>query len=86
MIPTHATKAGGRYRYYVSTPFPHREAKIASAGSVSRVPAADVEDTVVKSLRKHLAAKQDGATSCAVRLGDREALAQLVAGIVVHRD
>jgi site-specific DNA recombinase len=86
MIPTHATKAGVRYRYYVSTPFLHGEAKTASAGSVSRVPAADIEGTVVKSLKKHLATEQDGATSCAVRLGDRETLAQLVAGIVVHRD
>jgi site-specific DNA recombinase len=86
MIPTHATKAGVRYRYYVSTPFLHGEAKTASAGSVSRVPATDVEDTVLKSLKKHLAPKQDGAPSCAVRLGDREALAKLVAGIVVHKD
>ena len=86
MIPTHATKAGVRYRYYVSTPFLHGEAKTASAGSVSRVPAADIEDTVVKSLKKHLATKRDGATSCAVHLGDREALTKLVAGIVVHRD
>ena len=86
MIPAHATKAGVRYRYYVSTPFLHGEAKTASAGSVPRVPAADIEDTVVKFLKKHLAAKQSGATSCAVRLENREALAQLVAGIVVHRD
>src|SRR5471030_277980 len=48
MIPTHATKAGVRYRYYVSTPFLHGEAKTASAGSVSRVPAADIEDIVIK--------------------------------------
>jgi DNA invertase Pin-like site-specific DNA recombinase len=34
MVPTHATKAGVRYRYYVSTPFLHGEAKTASAGSV----------------------------------------------------
>ena len=86
MIPTHATKAGVRYRYYVSTPFLHGEAKTASAGSVSRVPATEIEDTVVKSLKKHLATKRDGATSCAVHLGDREALTKLVAGIVVHRD
>jgi site-specific DNA recombinase len=86
MVPTHATKAGVRYRYYVSTPVLHGEAKTASAGSVSRVPAADVEDTVLKSLKKHLATKQDGATSRAVRLEDREALAQLTTGIVVHRD
>jgi site-specific DNA recombinase len=86
MIPTHAAKAGIRYRYYVSTPFLHGEAKTASAGSVSRVPAADIEDTVVKSLKEHLAAKQDGATSSAVRLEDRSDLDELVAGIVVHRD
>src|SRR5450755_3770767 len=86
MIPTHATKAGIRYRYYASTPVLNGEAKTAPAGSVSRVPAADIEDTVVKSLKKHLATKQNGETSCAARLGDREALAQLVAEVVVHRD
>jgi site-specific DNA recombinase len=86
MIPTHAAKAGIRYRYYVSTPVLHGEAKTASVGSVSRVPATDIEDTVVKSLKEHLAAKQEGSTSSAVRLGDHEALAQLVARIVVHKD
>jgi resolvase-like protein len=63
MIPTHATKSGIRYRYYVSTPFLHGEAKTASAGSISRVPAAGIEDTVVKSLDAHLVGKQDGSTS-----------------------
>jgi site-specific DNA recombinase len=86
MIPTHATKAGIRYRYYASTPVLHGEAKTASAGSVARVPAADIEDTIMKSLEAHLASKQDSSKSSAVQLRDREALAQLVAGIVVHRD
>jgi site-specific DNA recombinase len=86
MVPTHATKTGVRYRYYVSTPFLHGEAKTASAGSVSRVPAADIEDTVVKSLKEHVAAKQDRSISSIMHLEDRGALAQLVAGIVVHRD
>jgi site-specific DNA recombinase len=86
IIPTHATKAGIRYRYYASTPVLHGEAKTASAGSISRVPAADVEDIIVKALKTHLAAKRDGSTSSAVQLRDPEALAQLVAGIVVHRD
>jgi hypothetical protein len=53
MIPTHATKAGIRYRYYVSTRVLHGEAKTASAGSVSRVPAPDIEDIVVKFLKEH---------------------------------
>jgi site-specific DNA recombinase len=86
MVPTHATKAGIRYRYYVSTPFLHGEAKTASAGTVSRVPAAEIEETIVKFLKEHLAAKQDGPTTSAGRPGNREVLAQLVAGIVVHKD
>ena len=86
MIPTHATKAGIRYRYYASTPVLHGEAKTASAGSVSRVPAADIEDIVLKSLEAHFATQQDGSTSKALQLRDREVLAQLVAGIVVHTD
>jgi site-specific DNA recombinase len=86
MIPTHATKAGIRYRYYVSTPFLHGEAKTASAGSISRVPAADIEDAVVKFLEEHLAAKQGNATNSAAGFGDRDVLAQLVAAIVVHKD
>jgi site-specific DNA recombinase len=86
MMPTHATKAGIRYRYYVSTPFLHGEAKTASAGSVSRVPAADIEDTVITWLKEHLAARKDTLTTSAVRLGNRGDLEQLVAGIVVHKD
>ena len=86
MVPTHATKAGIRYRYYVSTPVLHGEAKTATAGSVSRVPASDIEDTVVKSLKEHVAAKQDPSATSTARLGDRGDLAQLVTAIVVHRD
>jgi site-specific DNA recombinase len=86
MIPTHATNAGIRYRYYVSTPFLHGEAKTASAGSVSRVPAIDVENIIIKSLKEHLAANQGEAKTTAVNLEDRGALAQLIAGVVVHED
>src|SRR5712692_7121016 len=86
MVATHATKAGVRYRYYVSTPFLHGEAKSASAGSVSRVPAADIEDVVVKFLKEHRSAKQDKSTTRALPIGDRGAVVQLVAGIVVHKD
>jgi site-specific DNA recombinase len=70
----------------MSTPFLHGEAKTASAGSVSRVPAPDIEDIIVKSLKEHLAAKRDGSTTSALPLGDRSTLAALIAGIVVHRD
>jgi site-specific DNA recombinase len=86
MIPTHATKAGIRYRYYASTPVLHGEAKTSPAGSVSRVPAADIEDIVLKSLEAHFAAQQNASTSKALQLRDREALVQLIAGIDVHTD
>jgi site-specific DNA recombinase len=84
MIPTHATKAGIRYRYYASTPVLHGEAKTSPAGSISRVPAADIEDIVLKSLEAHFTAQRDGSTSSASQIRDRDALVRLVAGIVLH--
>ncbi len=85
MIPTHATKAGVRYRYYASTPVLHGEAKTASTGSISRVPAADVEDIIVTALKRHLT-DRDNATSSAPQLENRETLAEVVDHIVVHTD
>jgi hypothetical protein len=85
MVPTHATKAGIRYRYYVSAPFLHGEAKTASAGSISRVPAAGIEDIVLKSLKEHFAARQDKSTTNVMCLEDRH-LTQLITQIVVHED
>src|ERR1700694_3210286 len=85
-VATYATKAGVRYRYYVSTPFLHGEAKTALAGSVSRVPAADIEAVVAKFVKEHLATQQDKSTTSDVRLGDRGGLAQLVTEIIVHKD
>ena len=86
MASTHATKAGVRYRYYVSAPVLHGDAKTASAGSISRVPAAEVEEAVVKSLNDHLAEQQKGSATNAKRVDGREAIAQLVAAIIVHKD
>src|SRR5712692_7272903 len=85
MIPTHATKAGIRYRYYVSAPSLHGEAKTASAGSISRAPAADIEDIVIKSIKEHLAATKDKSATNAVRLEHRD-VTQLITEIVVHED
>jgi site-specific DNA recombinase len=84
MAPTHATKAGVRYRYYVSAPVLHGEAKTAAAGSVSRVPAAEVEDAVEKSLNDHLAERQSGRTPDTARVDDRGTIEQLVAAVIVH--
>src|SRR5258708_2170358 len=56
------------------------EPKPSSAGSVARVPAADIEAVVVKLLKEHLATKQDRSTTSNVLSEDRGAVAQLVAG------
>jgi DNA invertase Pin-like site-specific DNA recombinase/DNA-binding CsgD family transcriptional regulator len=56
MTPTYAVKNGVHYRYYISTPLLHGKSDIA--GTVARVPAADVEDTIVKALRERLQIKE----------------------------
>src|SRR5258706_4240458 len=78
MIPTHATKAGIRYRYYVSTPLLHGEAKTASAGSVSRIPAADIEDVVVKALKEQLVTNEHKSKLNVVELECRDDPSPLV--------
>src|SRR5712675_1681045 len=50
MIPTHATKAGILYRYYVSLPHLKGESKTVSVESVSRIPATYIEDIIVRSV------------------------------------
>ena len=85
MIPTHATKAGIRYRYYASAPVLHGEAKTAPAGSIYRVPAADIEDTVLKSLKAHIAAEQNGSTSSALQYGTAGPLLSWLPGLLCTR-
>src|SRR5260370_27496895 len=77
MVPTHATKAGVRYRYYVSLPHLYGESKTASVGSVSRIPATDIEDIIVESLNEHLIAQKEKPTSSTAGDAERgELLAQ----------
>src|SRR5437763_10214209 len=52
MSPTHANKGGVRYRYYISQAVLQK--KPHAPGSVSRVPAAELEALVLAALRKHL--------------------------------
>jgi site-specific DNA recombinase len=87
MIPTHATKAGIRYRYYVSLPHLKGESKTISVGSVSRIPATDIEDIIVKSVNEHLVAQHDQPTSSSTRADDRGVtIAEQVVRIDVHKD
>jgi hypothetical protein len=83
MVSTHATKAGIRYRYYVSLPCLHGEARTAKVGSVPRVPAAEIEDIVLKSLNAHLITQGERPVSAT---DDRSAIAALITRIDVHKD
>jgi site-specific DNA recombinase len=86
MVPTHATKAGIRYRYYVSLPHLHGESKTASVGSVSRIPATDIEDVIVKSIHEHLIAQKEKPSSGDTHVGDRKVLQDSIVRIDVHED
>src|ERR1700710_1521922 len=87
MVPTHATKAGIRYRYYVSLPHLHGESKTISVGSSSRIPATDIEDIIVKSVNEYLLAQHDQPTSSSVYADDRGVMiSEQVVRIDVHKD
>src|SRR6195256_3205359 len=86
MVPTHATKAGVRYRYYVSLPHLHGESKTASVGSVSRVPATDIESIIVKSLNEHLIAQKEKPAFSRTHVRDGKAALEQVVRIDVHED
>jgi site-specific DNA recombinase len=87
MIPTHATKAGIRYRYYVSLPHLKGESKTVPVGSVSRIPATNIEDIIVKFVNEHLVAQHDQPTSSSAHADDRGVrIAEHVVRIDVHKD
>jgi site-specific DNA recombinase len=52
MVPTHATKHGVRYRYYVSQPYLRGHAK-PPPGAIIRVPATEIEGAVTKAIEEH---------------------------------
>src|SRR6267154_712214 len=84
MIPTHATKAGIRYRYYISRPHLKGESKTVSVGSVSRIPATVIEAIIVKSVNEHLVAQHG---EPAAHSDDRGVIiAKQVIRIEVHND
>jgi hypothetical protein len=86
MIATHATKAGARYRYYVSQPGLHGEARTAQLGSVSRVPAPEIEQAIVSALQKHIAEQNSGASDHEDPIKfNHDSLATLVSRIEVQR-
>jgi site-specific DNA recombinase len=86
MIPAHATKAGIRYRYYISLPHLKGESKTVLVGSVSRIPATDIEDIIVRSVNEHLVAQHGKPSSSSAHVDHRVVLAEQVFRIDVHKD
>jgi site-specific DNA recombinase len=52
MTPSHARKRGIKYRYYISSAL--LQGRTEQAGTVSRIPATEIEALVAKSVRDHL--------------------------------
>jgi DNA invertase Pin-like site-specific DNA recombinase len=81
MTPSHATKRGVRYRYYVSQAVLQRKGR--KDGYVARVSAPDVETTILRALQKHFAGtsalREDGAD-------EREVIARYVERVIVKTD
>jgi hypothetical protein len=86
MIATHATKAGVRYRYYASRPSLHGEAGTAKLGSVSRVPALEIEQAIISALQKYITVQNSPAFDRHDPIEfDHDVLATLVSRIEVQR-
>ena len=77
MSPTHSTKLGVRYRYYISHALMQK--RKAEAGSVARVPAPEIETLVLDGIRKHLALLPQELISIA----DRDLIERYVERVVV---
>ena len=74
MTPTHATKEGRRYRYYVSRPLIIGNQTDGSAGP--RIPAAEIEQAVTNRIRQWLV--HPGSIYHAIRLAGTSAQRRLI--------
>ena len=79
MIATHATKNRVRYRYYISQPL-QRGQSDAAVGSVSRVPADEIEEIIARALRDQLTSSGRWSPT----LSEHGAVATYVAKIEIH--
>jgi site-specific DNA recombinase len=57
MSPSHSRKRGVKYRYYLSLPL--LDGRPEEAGSIARVPAAEIEHLVVDAVRRELAIERE---------------------------
>ena len=78
--------AGVRYRSYVSQPGLHGEARTATLGSVSRVPAPEIEQAITSAVQRHVAEQklQPWNSDDPIKF-DRAVLAALVSRIEIQK-
>jgi DNA invertase Pin-like site-specific DNA recombinase len=81
MTPSHTRKRGVRYRYYVSHALLQHRGE--EAGSVSRVPAHEIENAVLMAIRAHL--HQDESPEPQTPEADRDLLERWIRRVVVKR-
>jgi hypothetical protein len=81
MTPSHATKQGVRYRYYVSQAVLQRKAR--KIGQVDRVPAPEIETLVLQALHAH---PKDNAAALPEIMDDRDLIERHVARVVIKAD
>lgn len=85
MSPSHTSKDGVRYRYYVSQAIiQHRK---GDAGSVSRVSGPDVDAIVLDAVREREAGPSEGEEDVisAASITDRENVCRYVSRVIVQR-
>ena len=79
MSPSHSNKLGVRYRYYISHAILQK--RKADAGSVARVPAAEIEKLVLDGVRKQCVSM--GATEDPTAIADRDLIERHVHSVTV---
>jgi site-specific DNA recombinase len=75
MSPSHSRKKGLRYRYYISLPL--LDGRPEEAGSISRVPASEIEQLVLDAVRGHFGSTEPS--------HDRTLIEERVARVEVHQ-
>jgi hypothetical protein len=83
MSPSHANKAGARYRYYVSCAL--HQGRAEEAGSVARVSAPEIEATIVRALRERAPEESDGRALIEMLL-DRAVVRPASIDVILRRD
>lgn len=79
MTPTHTTKRGVRYRYYISHAVLQKQPN--RAGDVARIPAPEIEAMVINAVRKHLESNE----KLAVPIDDRGLIETYVECVTIQR-